>query len=72
MVFVEYRRAPQHRYPAAVEDCYVAILWTAKHAAELGIDPGRLGVQGESACGGLAEARACATSSRPRPNWTTA
>ncbi|MEU8819663.1 alpha/beta hydrolase [Actinoplanes sp. NPDC048796] len=53
VVTVEYRLAPEHPAPAALEDSYAALVWTAKHAAELGIDPGRLITIGGSAGGGL-------------------
>ncbi|MFJ4254040.1 alpha/beta hydrolase [Microbacterium sp. NPDC090003] len=54
IVTVEYRLAPEFPDPTPVEDCYAALVWTADHAAELGIDPSRLLIGGASAGGGLA------------------
>jgi len=54
VVSVEYRLAPEDPYPGPLEDCYTALLWTAHHVEELGIDPARLMVAGASAGGGLA------------------
>ncbi len=58
MVSVEYRLAPETRAPGAVEDCYAALAWLAGHAGEIGVDPQRIGVMGESAGGGMAAALA--------------
>lgn len=69
VVSVEYRLAPEHPYPAPVEDVYAGLVWTAENAKELGADPERIVIAGASAGGGLSAALALLLRDRrgPRP-----
>ncbi|HEY7106986.1 MAG TPA: alpha/beta hydrolase [Acidimicrobiia bacterium] len=67
VVSVDYRLAPEHKFPVAVEDSYAALLWLVDHADELGVDTSRLAVGGGSAGGNLAAVVALMARERSGP-----
>jgi len=54
VVFLEYARSPQAKYPVAIEQAYTATTWVAEHGAAIGVDPSRLAVAGDGVGGNLA------------------
>jgi acetyl esterase/lipase len=64
---VEYRLAPEHPFPAGIEDCYAALRWLHGAAGDLQVDPERIGIYGQSAGGGLSAGLALLARDRGGP-----
>ncbi|MFI8634067.1 alpha/beta hydrolase [Microbacterium sp. NPDC077663] len=67
IVSVDYRLAPEHTYPAPLDDVYAGLVWMSEHAEDLGLDPDRIVLEGVSAGGGLAAGAALAARDRGGP-----
>ena len=66
-ISVEYRLAPENKFPVPLEDCYAALVWATRHAAEFGGDPARIAILGESAGANLAAGLALLARDRGGP-----
>ncbi|WP_085523691.1 alpha/beta hydrolase [Tuberibacillus sp. Marseille-P3662] len=67
VVSVDYRLAPEHKFPAAVDDCYTALRWVSEHPSELNIDSSHIAVGGDSAGGNLSTVVSYLTKQRGGP-----
>jgi acetyl esterase len=70
VVFVEYDRSPEVRYPVAIEQAYSSMLYTVEHAQSLGVDASRMAIVGDSAGGNMAAALTLMAKERSGPHLT--
>jgi acetyl esterase/lipase len=70
IVSVDYRLAPEHKFPIPLEDCYTAACWAVEHAASLGGDPARVAIGGDSAGGNLTACVALKARDERGPRFT--
>ena len=68
VVFPEYRLSPEAKYPTAIEECYSVVKWVAEHGRELGMDPERLAVAGDSVGGNMTAAVTLLSRERGEPD----
>ena len=68
VVSVDYRLAPEHKFPVAAEEAYTAVLWVVEQARSLGVDPRRVGVGGDSAGGNLSASVCLMARDRGKPD----
>ena len=67
VINVDYRRSPEHKFPAGIEDCYAVLQWAAAHGGELGANPARIALTGDSAGGNFSAALCQAAKTRNGP-----
>lgn len=67
VISVDYRRSPEHKFPAGIEDCYAVLQWASAHGGEIGANPARIALTGDSAGGNFSAAVCQAAKSRKGP-----
>ena len=67
VINVDYRRSPEHKFPAGIEDCYAVLQWAAGHGGEIGANPARIALTGDSAGGNFSAALCQAAKTRNGP-----
>ena len=67
VINVEYRRSPEHKFPAGIEDCYAVLQWAGAHGQDIGANPARIALTGDSAGGNFSAALCQAAKTRNGP-----